>query len=205
MVSMILTLWLITGFLVQFYSRPGLVNYFLNVFAATRLPNKGMHRQAEILADYMNQHPQFLWPETNFRVGVWLMQTGQQEKAQKILELALSDQERFKKKWQGSPVPYRVAGQVLTLLGREGEAEGAFLQAVEIDQALLEQAKDATAEAWVRLSLGRSLLAMGDSELASREFSLARALRSDRRTQFQIDRWMRKNLQGAEVSRAYGY
>jgi len=63
--GMIVTLGILTVFQVHFYSSPKSVSRVLNLFAANYLPSAGMHRQAEILFEYINQNPQFLKPETH--------------------------------------------------------------------------------------------------------------------------------------------
>ena len=192
--GMMVTLGILTVFLVQFYSWPELLKYNLNLFAGTSFPEKGMYQQSEMVFDYLNQHPQFLTPETHFRQGVLLMQRGQHAKAKQILELALADQKRFQQELPESSVPSRISGQVLALLGREEEAKAAFLEAITRDQARLERAKNARSEAEARWSLARTLLASGDSDAASEQLSRARTLAPDPRTQYVIDRWMRENL-----------
>ncbi|MFQ5902163.1 MAG: tetratricopeptide repeat protein [Candidatus Binatia bacterium] len=193
--GMLLTLGILTVFLVQFYSSPEKLGNKLNIFAVSSFPNAGMYRQAEMVFDYINQHPQFLTPETHFRHGALLVQLGKHSKGRKILEVALADQKRLQQEWPESPTPYRIAGQVLALLERQQEAEVAFLQAIEKDLALLERATDAGAEARVRWSLAKTLLASGDSEAASEQLSIARAVASDRKTKGYMDRWIRGNFQ----------
>ncbi|MFQ5904821.1 MAG: tetratricopeptide repeat protein, partial [Candidatus Binatia bacterium] len=166
----------------------------------TGFPNAGMHRQSEMVFDYINQHPQFLTPETHFRQGVLLMRMGQHTKAKEILELALAEQKRLEQKRPEGPVPYRVSGQVLTLLGRQQEAKAAFLEAIEKDRALFERASDAGAEARIRWSLTKTLIASGDYEAASQQLSRARALASPR-IRYSTDRWMQRNLSKEDLEK----
>lgn len=196
--GMILVMGILTIFLVQFYSTPSQLTYRLNQFAANHFPNAGMYRQAETVFDYIDQNPQFLEPETLFQHGVLLMQMGKDIEARNALEYALIEQERFEKKMPGNPIPFRVTGQVLTLLKRDQEADAAFLRAVESDKARLDRAKNPVAEARIRLSLGQTFLAQGDIEAAIQQLSRARALAPDRRTRFKLDAWIRQNL-GQEV------
>ena len=193
--GMMVTLGILTVFLVQLNTWPELLKYNLNSFAGTLFPYVGMYRQSEMVFDYVNEHPEFLTPETHFRQGVLLVQRGRHTKAKEILELSLEDQKHFQEEFSESPIPYRITGQVLILLGRKDEAKGAFLQAIEMDQARLEQAKEAIGQARVRWSLTRTLIASGDYEAASQQLSRARALAPDRRTQYWIEHWMRENLQ----------
>jgi len=192
--GMTLILSVLTAFLVHFYSSPEELRNNLNDYAVTIFPKNGMHRQAEMLFDYLNARPQFLNAETRFRQALWLMERGEGRKAGMILELALDDQERFKKQSPQSSVPHRVAGQVLALLGRQSEAKAAFLEAIEKDRTRLERATDPSAQTRIRWSLGETFLAMGSFEEASEQLSMARALARDRKTQSLMDRWIRDNL-----------
>lgn len=192
--GMTLTLSVLTAFLVHFYSSPEKLREMLNSFAGNSLPGKGMHRQAEMLFDYMNEHSQFATPETRFRHGELLMRSGQAVKAREVLEATLTDQKRFQQERPDSPTPYRIAGQVLTLLGRGDEAKHEFLKAIEKDRARLERSTDASTEVMVRWSLGETLLAMGRFQEASEQLLIARPL-ADRRTGLAIDWLMKKNWQ----------
>lgn len=194
-INMFLPLGILIVLLLGFYPYPSELRHNLNWFAAKRYPDEGMYRQALVLFEYINQYPHFVQPETRFRHGALLMQRGDPARAKEVLEIALSDQERFRREWPKSSEPDRVAGQVLTLLGRKEEAKDAFLQAIRKDQTLLQQVKDTTKEAWLRWSLGKTLLAMGNSDAASAEMSIARSLAGDRQTQYWMDVWMREGLQ----------
>jgi len=193
--GMVVTLGILTAFLVQLYSSPEHLRHDLNWLARTRFLDAGMHRQSETVFEYISKHPQFVTMETHFRYGVLLMQTGHHTKAKEVLELSLADQKRFQQEKPDNPEPYRVAGQVLTLLGREDEAKHEFLNAIEKDKVLLDRATDVRAKVGIRWSLAQTLLAMGNFEEASEQVSAARALAADRKTQLGIDAWIRENLQ----------
>lgn len=192
--GMTLTLSVLTAFLVHFYSSPDNLRDILNAFAGTRLPEMGMHRQAEMLLDYLDARPQLLDPETRFRQALWLMKRGEGRKAGMMLELVLDDQERFKKQMPRSALPHRVAGQVLKLLERQEEAQAEFLRALEKDRARLARLSGTDSEALLRWSLGETLLAMGNFEEASEQLFIARAL-ANPVLRSGIDWWMRKNWQ----------
>ncbi len=200
-VSMIVTVSILTLSLVWLFSTVEHLKHDLNQFAAERLPREGMYRQAEMLFDYINEHPQFTTPETRFRHGVLLMRSGQAVKAKKVLESALTEQVRFQQERPDSPIPHRIAGQVLALLGREDEAKHQFLKAIEKDWHRFKQTSDAAARAWTQWSLAQTLLAMGDSERALEQASMAHAVAPDRSTEFWIDYWMRENLRAPQVSK----
>jgi len=155
--------------------------------------------------EYINQHPQLLTMETHFRQGILFMRMGKRVKAKEILKLALADQKRFKQEWPESTVPYRIAGQVLTLLERKHEAEAEFLKAIEMDRGLLKGAKDPGAEARIRWSLGRTILALGDSEGAAEQLLTARALAPGPKTRRIIDQWIETNLRTGVLSEARGF
>ncbi|MGH7380697.1 MAG: tetratricopeptide repeat protein [Candidatus Methylomirabilales bacterium] len=189
--GMMVTLGILTAFLVQFYSWPEGLKYELHSFAATRFPNVGMYRQSEMVFDYIDQQPQFLISETRFHRGLLLMQRGQHKKAREILELSLAEQRQVQQKWPERPIPYRIAGQVLALLGQREEAQAAFLEAIQKDEARLERVKDASDEARIRWSLGETFLAMGNFVAAAEQLSMARAL-ADPSTRFLIDQWIQR-------------
>lgn len=192
--GIIFVLAICTALLVHFYSDAKLLRYDLNWFGATSYPSAGMYGQSETVFEYIGQHPEFMTMETHFRYGVMLMQARQPTKAKKVLELSLAEQGRLKQKWPESPGAYRVAGQVLTVLGRKGEAKGEFMKAISKERARLQRAIDPAAEGRVRLSLAKTLLASGDSAAALEESSRARAAVSDRRSQLVIDSWIHENL-----------
>ncbi len=198
--GMIVTLGILTVFLVHFYGNPGSVRHISNAFAANYLPSAGMHRQAEILFEYMNQHPHLLQPQTHLHQGALLIHMGQHTKAKEILQIALAEQKRLEQQTPEDPVPSRNKGHVLRLLGREQEAEGAFLEAIQKDRARLERSKDAGTEAMVRWSLAITFVALGDYEAASQQLSRARAIASPR-IRSQKDRWMRMVLSEEDLGR----
>jgi len=190
---LLLTLGVLTAFLVRFYSAEEELRAQLNEFATKAFRKAGMYRQAEMVFDYVGRHPQFLTTETHFWHGMLLMRMGEHTKAKQILDLALVEQKRFQEETPEDPTPYRLAGQVLKLLERQEGAQAEFMHALEKDRSKLEQATDAKVEARVRWSMGRTLFASGDSAAASEELSMARGI-ADRRTQFLIDEWIRENL-----------
>lgn len=192
-VSMILTLGMITACLVYYYSRPELLGKRLNSYATRVYPAAGMYRQAEMLFEYMNHHPQFLTPETRLRHGMLLLQMGKESEAKTILALALDEQKRLAEQRPESPGPFFLAGQVLTLLGDRQEAQAAFVKAIKKDRARLERAKDAATEALIRWSLARTLLASGDSSAARDQVSRARALAPERGLRRDIEWWIEAN------------
>ena len=185
--GMILTVWIFTSFLVRFYPWPAELTRNLNKFASSWFPAVGMYRQAEALFDYMDRNPRFLLADTHFEHGVLLIRMGRHAKAREVLQVALSEQERLQGQDREDPVPYRIAGQVLRMLARPKDATRAFQKALENDQVRLELANDVLTKAWIHWSLGLTLHAMRDSEAAFKEFSMARRLAPDRRTQHQMD------------------
>ncbi|MGH7410860.1 MAG: hypothetical protein ACREJ6_07370 [Candidatus Methylomirabilis sp.] len=203
-VSMMLTVAILTAFLAQLYNWPSALTGNLNLFAKTLYPNAGMYPQAEMLFEYMNQHPQFLKMETHAEHGALLMRMGEHGKAKEILEIALAEQKRFQNETPDDPEPYRNAGKVLTLLGRAEEAQEEFQGALEKDRARLERATGARVRARVRWSLGITLLASGDAEAASAQLAMARAIAPDRRTQYLIDEWIQRNLKKDALAKPRG-
>jgi tetratricopeptide (TPR) repeat protein len=185
---------MLTTFLVLFYTDIEALKSHLNWFAATALPGEGMYRQAEMVFDYMNDHPELLTPETRLQHGALLMQMGKQPKAKEVLELALAEQGGIKKDRPENTTAYRVAGQALTLLGRRGEAQVEFRHALEMDRARLERLTGTEAEAKIRWSLGRTLLAGGEDAAALEQLSIAGAVARDRRTKKQIKEYIEENF-----------
>ncbi len=194
-VGMIATVGALALLLVQFHDLQEGLRWRLNYFATTAYPNAGMYQQAELVFDYINKHPQFLTSETHFRQSLLLAEMGNNRQAEEMLKLALAEQKALMK--PDGLSPYRVAGQVLLLLGRKQEAEAAFVQAIRTDLARLERVRDAGDEVLVRWSLAKTLLASGSSEAAWQQAMMARGLARDRSTQFQIEEWIRKDLNEA--------
>jgi len=184
----------LTAFLVQVSSSTEMLRDKLNRFALVHFPSRHMYGNAEMVIDYMNEHPQFLTPETHIRHGMLLVEMGEHAKARRILEIALAEQKKYQEERPGDSWPYRNAGQVLKMLGRPEEAEAEFLRALERDRSQLEQAVDAKVEARVRWSLAETLFASGDSVAALEQALVARAI-ADGRTQLLIDKW----IQGIEA------
>jgi len=184
--GMLLSVGILTAVLVQLYPWPEKLRYNLNRFAAVRFPSAGMHRQAAMLFDYMDQNPQFLMAETPLHHGALLMRMGRHAKAKTILERVLAEQEHLRQQHPDDPGPYRNAGMVLALLARPQEAERAFVSAIEKYQARLDRAAGAATKSSLHQSLGETFLMMGNSEAASKHFTMARALNTNLKTQLRI-------------------
>ena len=173
--GMILHVFVLTASLVQLFPNQNSLRWALNR-SATGMVRIGMYRQAGLLFDYMNEHPQFLRPETHMHEGVLLMKMERYADAERVLELALSEQERLREERPTDPAPSRRAAQVLEALMRHREAAPAFRAAIELDQRRLARATDPQAEGTARTSLGETFLAMGDCKRASEQLASARAI-----------------------------
>ena len=114
-----------------------------------------------------------------------------------MLEATLEDHRFLAHTQPLNPDHDRVAGDALVVLQRRDEAQDAYRRAIDKDYLRLETASDATSEARVRWSLGRTLVAMGEPDAASAELARARALPSDAMTRYRLDEWMRDNLDTA--------
>jgi len=202
--GMIVMLGVLTAVLVRSFPWEDKLKRNVTSFALFQFPAKGMHRQAAVLSDYIRGDPQYLHGETILRQAIRLMRLGRLAQVRNILEQALTEQERIQQRHPAHPAPHRIAGQLLTLLARPQEAERAFLEAIELDRARLDRANEGATKAWINFSLGETLFAMGDFQAASKQFALARALATDRRTRWQMDdikgRWEKRNV-GARWAR----
>jgi len=185
--SMIVAVGIITALLVQFYPAPMQLKINLNQFAKARLPTRGLYRQAETIFAYMDRNPQYLLPETRFQHGLLLKRMGRHAEAREILDRVLAQQEQRQQQHPDDPDPYRFAGKVLMVLGRKQEAERAFQEALGKDRSRFERASDRATEAWIHLSQAETLCAMGDTEAASRQFSIASTLTEDYEYRYLIE------------------
>jgi len=197
MVVMFTLQTLIAVFLVEFYSWPSALSAKLNTFASRQLPTMGMQKQAVQIFDYMLENPRHLQWDTRILYGKALSEMGRFDEASKVLEEALLNHRFLADIQPLHPDHDRVAGDALIALHRQGEAKEAYRRAIDKDQLRLKTISDATTEAKVHWSLGRTFVALGDTEAASLELALARALPSDARTQYRLDKWMQENLDTA--------
>ena len=126
-----------------------------------------------------------------------LSELGRFDEATDVLEATLEDYRFLVHTHPLNPDLDRVAGDALVVLHRGAEAKEAYRRAIDKDHLRLKTVSDATSEARVRWSLGRTFVALGDTESASTELARARALPSDAKTQHRLEEWMKENLDTA--------
>jgi len=203
-VTMLALQVLLAVFLVEFYSWPHALSAKLNLFASKQLPAVGMQKQAVQIFDYILENPQHLRWDTRIRHGMALSELGRFEEASEVLEGALEDHRFLAHTQPMNPDHDRGVGDVLVALHRDSEAQEAYQRAIHKDQLRLKSLPDSMSEARVHWSLGRTFVALGDTEAASLELTLARALPSDAKTQYRLDMWMRENLDTATYTALVG-
>ena len=135
--------------------------------------DRHMYRQAGLLLDYMDRHPEYLGTDSHYTHGLVLLKLGRNEEARQILEKALQEQEQWQQADRENPEPYRVAGKTLRVLNRITEAEKAYLQALKLDRERLSKVSDLNTEAVIRWSLAKTLFAMGRKDAADEQIQQA--------------------------------
>lgn len=186
--TIIVSISALTALLVHLFPSPRHIKSRLNNMAIHLSSVNGMHRQAEMLFDYLDRNPQFLTAATRIHNGQLLMRTGRQPEAAKVFKLALSEQARLQREDPHDPAPYRNSGAILSFLGQPEEAKRAYLDARELDLARLHLVNDRAAKSSAHWSLAQTLLALGDHEAALREARMTRRLTLDHKTRREIDR-----------------
>lgn len=187
--GLVLSVAALTALLVQVCATPELLRMKLHQFAASRLPEAGLERQAAALFEYLEQRPPLRLPETRLEHGRLLLAAGRPEAAHAVLARALDDQRERESESPDRPEVLRLSGELLTLLGRGAEAEATLRRAEGLDRERLARSGDPVRAARIRFSLARTLAALGQREQAALELAQAGAAAPDPRTAFALRRW----------------
>lgn len=154
--------------------------------------DRHMYRQAGLLLDYMDRHPEYLGTDSHYTHGLVLLKLGRNEEARQILEKALQEQEQWQQADRENPEPYRDAGKTLRVLNRITEAEKAYLQAVVLDLERLSKITDPNTGAVIRWSLAKTLFAMGRNDAADEQIQQAVEITPLRHVREDILKWIRE-------------
>jgi len=177
--------------LVVFFRNESHIKYRLNRYSIRDYPVKGMYRQAGIVFDYIDRHPQFQKRDFQYHHGLIRLKLGRNEEAKKTLNKALEEEEEQLLEKPNNPEGYRNKGKILHVLGRDDEAKMSYLKAIEFDCQLLREVDDRKTEAEYRWSLGKTLFAMGRQEAADEQIKCAAQIAPTKGLWKKILYWLR--------------
>ena len=188
---MMTIVWFSTAPLAHYFDDPGILRYYLHRVSRNELPRNRMYKQADLIFDYIDQHPQYLQGDAHYIHGLVLLKLGQEEKAAQVLDIALTELEQRQQKEPDNPEVYRDSGKVLQALGRRTDAIGFYQKAVELDTERLNEITEPATEANYRWSLAKTLFAMGRMEEASEQIQMAIDVTPLASQRSKIDWWFR--------------
>lgn len=191
-IGMIGTVCILTAPMVRLLYDLPLYKYTFDYVVNLEYICRHRYRQAELLLDYMDRHPEYLGTDSHYTHGLVLLKLGRNEEARQILEKALQEQEQWQQADRENPEPHRVAGKILYVLDRIVEAEKAYLQAVVLDLKRLSKITDLNTGATIRWSLAKTLFAMGRNDAAEEQIQQAVEITPLMHVREDILRWIRK-------------
>jgi hypothetical protein len=107
------------------------LRYRIDEFAVVTYPSKGLNQQAEILFNYALAEPKVREKDTRLKYGIFLRNTGKEEKAEKILNGALEEQVVLINQDASNPEPFFLTGKIYQALSEEKLSISNYRLAIE--------------------------------------------------------------------------
>jgi tetratricopeptide (TPR) repeat protein len=134
----------------------------LNLMASRDYPERGMYGQAQVLYNYIYQHPQYLSNKTRLNHVKMLQDTGKEADAIQILSGAAKYLEAKKQQKGLSSNSFRQLGIIYMMLANNTLADKYFDKSIELARESLEMSRIPDEKAKLLWSISRTMEARGD-------------------------------------------
>ncbi len=183
---------LVTGLMVWEAPSHNELRWQLHDFAIERYPASGMHPQALALFEYMARDPDLQVQYTLVEYGKLLMEVGEAEQAEQVLEEALATQQAalLGDDEDARAVAHRLSGEIHHLLDDEDRAMAALETALDKDDQALSEAGSPGERAWIHWSMAQTAHVAGDAERACDHAGMASAEAEEMILRQRVDDWI---------------
>lgn len=134
----------------------------LNLMASYDYPSFGLYNQAEIIYNYIYDHPEYLKPETRINHGKMLLKRGKRSEAFGILAQEIKRLEAKDMTSANSSKHLRRIGIMLTMMEKSEQADIRFRQAITLDRQNFDLVSDPDKKSKLLWSIAQTLEAQGD-------------------------------------------